>query len=137
MAVVITNLRSTSVLSGASLIWSDFETSSSVSGTQILVVDNDGSLDGGTFANWLSTAPNTTDAAEYEIRWTASGGTLTKTTSLTQNTWYPLSTGRTFSIDGTQGAADKVGSFTIEIRKISTGGTGTTAVWTHRIVGTG
>lgn len=119
--------------------WLGSSTSSNASGTSILQFNNDGTISGpvGAPTKWLNTTPDTTAAALYEIQWTASGGILTKTTSLTVNTWYPLSTGRSFSIGGTQRAADRVGSFTIAIRLAGSGGAGTSAVWTHTIAGTG
>lgn len=123
-----------------SLIWSSFETSENApSTTAVLTIKNDGTITGpfGSPTKWLNITPDTTSAALYEIRWTASGGILTKSTSLVQNTWYALSTGRSFTISGNQGASDRLGTFTIAIRLASAGGNGTSAIWTHRLIGNG
>ena len=120
-----------------SLIWAGVSTDSGSSGTFVLTFNSDGTFSGpaGTPAGWLDVTPDTTSAALYEIRWTAADGSLTETTSLTQNVWYSLGTSRSFTISGTQGLFDRTSEFYIAIRLASAGGDGTLAVWQHTIIG--
>lgn len=121
------------------LIWAGFSTASFSSGDFILQFNNDGTVDlpNGSASKWLNYTPDLDTAALYEIRWTGAAGVLTETTALTQNVWYPLNIGRSFTISGTQGLSDESSSFTIAIRLASAGGNGTSAVWQHTITGSG
>lgn len=118
---------------------SNFGTESSSSGTYDYIFNNDGTADFAGFADaWLVTTPDTTFAALHEIRWTAySDGGVGNATLLTQNIWYALSSGRTFSMTGTQGLNDIDGTITIEIRKIGTTTPVYSALYTTTILGTG
>lgn len=139
MGTTITNLKITSTGGGEnSLVWAGASTSENSPTTDVtLQFNNDGTISGpfGAPTKWLTTTPDTTTAALYEIRFTGFTGTLTNSTALTLNTWYALSLDRSFRITGTQGAASRFGNLSIEIRKIAVGGTGTTATWTHELVG--
>ena len=119
--------------------WAGHITASFSSGDFILRFNNDGTVDlpNGASSKWLNYTPDPDTAALYEIQWTGAAGVLTETTALTQNVWYPLNLGRSFTISGTQGLSDKSSSFTIAIRLASSGGAGTSAVWQHTITGSG
>ena len=111
------------------------ESSSNGSGTVTTTFMNDGTISGSS-GQWLSTVPDTSSASLYEIRWTGvSGLGFSSSNTLTINTWYALSSSRTFSMDTVQGAGDRLGTMGIEIRKIGTTTPVYTGTWQHNTMG--
>jgi len=116
--------------------WAGLTTSDSTSGTAVtLTFMPDGTISGAATSAWLTNTPDTPTAAGYEIRWTTfTSGALTNSTSLTQNTWYPLTNFRIFSMTGTTGIVDKVGNLTIQIRNATTLTPVYSGVWQRTLI---
>lgn len=126
---------------GANLpIWAGIETADTTTPTAVtLTFLADGGISGAAADKWLSSTPDTATADDYEIRWTSfSSGNLTNSTSgMTQNTWYPLSSFRIYSISGTQGVSDRIATLAIEIRHATNLTPVYAGNWVRTLVGSG
>lgn len=120
-------------------IWAGIGTSDTSSSAVTLTFMDDGTISGAAASQWLTSTPDTATSDLYEIRWTSfSSASLTNSTSgMTQNTWYPLSSFRIFSISGTQGVSDRTATLAISIRHATDLTPVYSGNWVRTLVGSG
>lgn len=119
-------------------IWAGIATNDTTSTAVTLTFMDDGTISGAAADQWLTSTPDTATSDLYEIRWTSfSSGSLTNSTSLTQNVWYPLSSFRVFSISGTQGVSDRTATLAISIRHATNLTPVYSGNWVRTLVGSG
>ena len=104
--------------------------------TAYVIINSDGTIDKtedittsqiDNATDWI--IPNSAGGGGYEVRYTGHSGDALTAEAASENTWIALSSDRTYGIQHSQNA-DKTATFTIEIRRGSTGGAIASASYT-------